>query len=310
MTITWNQIKQFLELNQIPFEQIHSLPQETFEVASLFSPIDNGFYFYNAEAPFFADVKNSIILVNSKKAITTSNCFILIETQDVQLVYYELLNYYFEQRSTGKISSLVEIDKEAKIDENVQIDAFSIIGKSKIGKNCIIGSHCKIYDNVEIGDNTIIETGSIIGTKGVAWIWKDKNNKITQPQLGGVTIGENCFLGANTIIVRGSLNEHTTLFRNVMLAPSCRLGHGTIIKENVHFANNVITGGNVSIGKNSFVGSGAIFRPKVHIHENTIVAAGAVVVKNTSEPKKTLTGCPAKETEAKENPSGMPKPLK
>lgn len=309
MQISWNQIEVFLKEEHISFRQINSLSESSFRIASLFSPIDQGFYFYNGVKSFPEGIKDSVVLINSEQAINSFNTFIVVENQDVQLIYYKLLSSYFKQRSTGIINSLTEIDSKAQIGQNVQIDSFCSIGNAKIGNNCIIGSNCKIHDHVEIGDNTIIEAGSIIGTQGVAWIWADQNTKIAQPQLGGVSIGKNCFLGANTIVVRGSLNEKSTIEDNVMLSPGCRLGHGTIIKKNAHLANNVITAGNVHIGEGAFIGSGAIFRPKVRIHNNTIIAAGAVVVKNTTAPFKTLIGCPAKETETKETPSGMPKPL-
>lgn len=309
MYISWNQIKNFLDEEQINFKQIGTPHHDTFLIASLFSFVNQGFYFYNGTAVFNEAVKNSVVLVNSEFVITATNCYILIENKDVQLVYYKILTAYFKRISTGIINNFTQIHPNAELGLNIQIDAFSIVGNSKIGNNCIIGSNCTIHDDVEIGDNTIIESGSVIGTQGVAWIWGENETKIIQPQLGGVSIGTNCFLGSQTIIVRGSLNEKTTIENNVMLAPGCRLGHGTIIKKNAHLANNVITGGNVNIGENTFIGSGAIFRPKVKIHKNTIVAAGAIVVKNTNQEGKTLIGCPAQETESKEAPSGMPKPI-
>ncbi len=309
MNISWNQIKDFLNAEQICFTQINLPVRESFLIASLFSPVNEGFYFYTGITPFNKSIKNSVVLVNSDKVITDLNCYIVIENQDVQLIYYKILTTYFKRLSNGKISQLSEINPNAELGENVQIDSFCSIGKAIIGTNCIIGSNCVIHDNVQIDNNTIIESGSVIGTQGVAWIWGEDEVKIIQPQLGGVTIGSNCFLGSQTIIVRGSLNEKTTIENNVMLAPGCRLGHGTTIKRNAHLANSVVTGGNVTIGENAFIGSGAIFRPKVQIHENTIVAAGAVVVNNTTEPNKTLIGCPAQETQTKVAPSGMPKPL-
>src|SRR5690554_7138479 len=228
MQISWNQIEVFLKEEHISFRQINSLSESSFRIASLFSPIDQGFYFYNGVKSFPEGIKDSVVLINSEQAINPFNTFIVVENQDVQLIYYKLLSAYFKQRSTGIINSLTEIDSKAQIGQNVQIDSFCSIGNAKIGNNCIIGSNCKIHDHVEIGDNTIIEAGSIIGTQGVAWIWADQNTKIAQPQLGGVSIGKNCFLGANTIIVRGSLNEKTLIEDNVMMSPGCRLGHGTI----------------------------------------------------------------------------------
>src|SRR5690606_2863598 len=165
--------------------------------------------------------------------------------------------------------------------------------------------------NVVIGAHTIIGSMSVIGSQGVAWVWnQDQSARIVQPQLGGVQIGNNCFVGANTIVVRGSLNEATRIGENTLMAPGGRIGHGTQIGNFVHFANNVITGGNTHIGDFCFVGSGAVFRPKVKIHPKTIVGAGSVVVKNSSGEGWTITGVPGKEIPTKAHPEGMPSPKK
>lgn len=284
---------------------------ETYTIASLFSPIKKGVYFFKGEK-LPPEIKQSLILINDlpKQAADSSNVFIVMK-EDVQLVYYKFLRYIFPQSSNGIIAPTAIIHPNAKIGENVEIGHYSIIEECEIADNVKIGNHCKIHSGTKIGKNTTIEDFSDIGTRGIAWIWDEKNNeKIVQPQLGGVEIGENCIFASNTIIVRGSLNENTKIGNNTFFAPGCRIGHGTQIGTFVHFANNIITGGNVRIGDNSFVGSSAVFRAKVKIDKNTIVGAGAVVIKNTSASNLTLMGIPAKEYQTKERPSAMPKPKK
>ena len=283
---------------------------KTYTIASLFSPIKKGVYFFKGEK-LPQEIKQSLILVNNlPKHTDSSNVFIIME-EDVQLVYYKFLTNMFPHTSNGVIAPTAIIHPNAKIGNNVEIGHYSIIEECEIGNNVKIGSHCKIHSNTKIGKNTTIEDFSDIGTRGIAWIWDEKNNKkIVQPQLGGVEIGENCIFASNTIIVRGSLNENTKIGNNTFFAPGCRIGHGTQVGDYVHFANNIITGGNVKIGNNSFIGSSAVFRAKVQIDKNTIVGAGAVVIKNTSGPNFTLMGVPAKEYQTKEQPSAMPKPKK
>ena len=286
---------------------------ETYVVASLFEPIDHGFYFITSQE-YPLQSKNSLALVpHGYSKSNESNSYLLLteEERDVQQIYYLVLSSLFARKSDGIISEWTEISPFAKIGNNVQIDSFSSIGEATIGDNVIIGRNVEILDNSIIGDNTIIESGSIIGAQGVAWVWnQDQTSKIRQPQLGGVEIGNDCFLGAQTIVVRGSLSEKTTIGDHTMMAPGCRLGHGTKIGNHVHLANNVTTGGNTLIGDFSFIGSGAIFRPKCQIHNKTIVGSGAVVTKNTTEEGKTLIGSPAREHISKPNPTGMPKPKK
>jgi len=304
--IHFNSIQKFFLDSKIQFKVI-GLSKNSYTVASIFEPVENGFYFFMGEE-LPEKMNNSLILVNKlPNSSKNNNCYLIIQ-QNIQLIYYKLLSNLFTKYSTGIIKGSVIIHPNAIIGKNVQIDDFSIIGKCIIKENAIIGSHSKVHDNTFIGENTSIGDHSDIGTRGLAWVWDENGSKIIQPQLGGVNIGSNCILASSTIIVRGSLNESTKIGNNTLFAPGCRIGHGTIIGNYVHFANNVITGGNTKIGDYSFVGSSAVFRPKVIIDKNTIIGTGAVVVKNTNSEKLTLMGNPAKEFKTKSNPSGMPKP--
>lgn len=310
MKIKLQEIISFLDKTNISYS-IGNRTEEEYTVASIFNLVDNGFYFSTSKTVDFQNIKNSLIMVEHAQAIdsASTNCYLLVENS--QLVYYKALNYYFMSNKKQGYSNQSVIDIESQIGESVTVGNFTTIGKAIIGDHCEIGANCVIHDHVVIGNRTVIEDGSVIGAQGVAWIWDEVAEiKIRQPQLGGVTIGEDCFLGAQTVIVRGSLNEHTLVDDHSMLAPGCRIGHGTQISKAVHLANSVITGGNVHIGAHSFIGSGVVFRPKVSLHENTIVGAGTLVIKNTSTSGMTLMGSPAKEYETKEFPQGMPKPLK
>lgn len=310
-TVLASDILSFLKDSGVSYS-LTSKPVREYQIASIFNPISNGFYFF-AGAQIPKTIQDSLFLVeqsNSELIFENGNVGILINTNP-QLVFYQFLEYRFPEISNGKISKTAIIHPNAKIGKNVQIDHFCVIENAEIKDSSIIKSHCFISDNCTIGFNVILEPMCIIGAQGVAWIWNDdQSEKIIQPQLGGVQIEDNCFLGANTIVVRGSINENTIIGKSSLLAPGCRIGHGTKIGEFVHFANNVVTGGNTQIGPFSFVGSSAVFRPKVVVHEKTIVGAGSVVVKNTSKPGMTLMGVPAIESETKQSPSGMPKPKK
>ena len=310
MNISKTEILTILEKFEIDFSIKTKIRNDKFRVSSIFKPINNGFYFFNGTRLPITTINSLFIVHNSFDNFNGSNDFIVLKNRDPQTVYYKILDFLFQRKSNGNISINSNISNQSKIGKNVQIDAFCVIEAGvTIGNDVIIGSGSKIHKNTFIGNDTIIESSSIIGTQGVAWVWdEEQKTKLVQPQLGGVEIGDNCFLGANTIIVRGSLNENTYIGHNSLFAPGCRIGHGSIIGNFAHLANSVCTGGNINIGNNCFLGSGSILRPKVKLHQNTIVGAGALVVKNTTKENLTLMGVPAKESLSKINPSGMPKP--
>ncbi len=303
MKITYLEIINFFDLKGIKYK-LKGKPVSDYIIASLFSPIENGFYFIEGTNST-SNLNNSLILTNSKSNLLNNNVLIEVE-ESPQILYYQLLVFYYKEVSSGEICTTAKIHKDAEIGKNVQIDSFVVLGKCKIGNNSIIKSHCVINDNIIIENNVTIEPHCTIGARGMAWVWDEAEGRILQPQLGGVIIKCSSLIGSNSVIVRGSLNENTIIGRNAIMAPGARIGHGCKIGDYTHFANNVVTGGNVVINKFCFIGSSVTIRPKVEIHSNTIVGAGALVIKNTKKEGLTLKGVPAKEFKSKKDSSGVP----
>jgi UDP-3-O-[3-hydroxymyristoyl] glucosamine N-acyltransferase len=310
MKISFQEIIKFLALKKISYKLIGNL-KENYKICSIFYPEPNGFYFLEEDS-LSLQIKNSIILTTLEIKTDQSNSLIIIE-ESPQNIYYKLLDYYYREKPTGIISETAKIHKKAILGKNVQIDTFVVLGKCKIDDNSIIKSHTVINDNVFIGKNTIIEPGCIIGATGMAWIWDEVGERIRQPQLGGVLIEDNCTVGAQSVLVRGSFNENTNIGESTVIAPGARIGHGTQIGKKVHLANNVILAGNTNIGERSFLGSGCIISSNIKLPKNTIVGAGALVNKNFKEEDLTLIGVPAKVLLTKnheQKSKGVPTPFK
>ena len=106
---------------------------------------------------------------------------------------------------------------------------------TKIGKGCYIYSSLRNFDNVytdmiEIGDNVTITKGVILLCHDMAkdYIHKKKhNNEI----IGKIKIGNNCFIGTNSIILP-----------NVEIGDNVIIGAGSIITKNIQ--DNVVVAGN------------------------------------------------------------------
>lgn len=283
--------------------------QSTYRPASLFNPIPGGLYFLVEGVDSF-QAENSLVITNTTQVDCPSNNAFIIVERDPQVVFYKMLDKLFGRKSTGEICDTSRIKEDTNLGNNVQINSFCVVKSNcSIGRGTIIGSNTVIHENTTIGGDVIIGENSSIGASGMAWTWSDNGEeKVVQPQLGGVVIEDKCRLGAQSVVVRGSLSERTVVGERTLIAPGVRLGHGTQIGAYTHLANDVVTGGNTKIGEYCFVGSSVTFRPKVRIADKTIVGAGAVVVKNTTTEGLTLMGVPAEEFETKENPSGMPNP--
>lgn len=286
--------------------------QNTYRIASIFEPVDNGFYFIATESTGPLPVHSGLLVMGEiffDKKMLRGGTGAILTLKDPQYVYYSVLDALFRRKSTGEISHLSQVSPAAKLEVEVEIGPFCDIKDNvTIEKGAIIGSHCVIESGTNIGANTRIDSGCHIGADGVAWVWNEEGtDRVVESQLGGVRIAENCFLGSGSIVVKGSLNEETVVGENTLLAPGCRVGHGSSIGNYVHLANGVLLGGNVLVADFCFVGSGAIFRPRVKVSRDTVVAAGSVVIKDTTREGVVLVGVPAIERERKVSMQGIPR---
>lgn len=285
-----------------------SLAEISFKPASLRNIISNGIY-YVVSGEFNIGFDKSVILANS--SFETDNSAIIV-VDNPQLVHYKLC-HMFVNKPPLTLHETAIIHKDAQLSKNITIGPYSVIGNCVIEDGCVLGSHVEIKDNVVIKKNTQIDSSSVIGAEGMAWIWDEKGNRVMQPQLGGVIIEENCKLGTDITVVRGSLSENTVIGAGTVIAHGTKIGHGSQIMENVHMANNVSIAGNAIIGSRSFLGSGCVVSSNISIPEKTIIGAGAVVTKNFKEQYLTLGGVPAsilRRENYNTKPKGAPKPFK
>ncbi len=255
---------------------------------------NNGIYFCVGDIIPNGDVTGSLFICNQLRPdlVEKGNATIVVE--DAQSCYYKLLNKFFPRNIRPGIHPTAIIDPDAVIENEVEIGPYCVIGKANIKNGVCLQSNITINDKVSIGKYVTIEPYTVIGATGVAWAYDRKSgDRIMQPQLGGVVIGDYSFIGSNITVARGSINESTEIGLDCMIAHGSKIGHGCRIGDHTHFANNVSIAGNVDIGAYSFLGSGAVVRPNISLGEGTILAAGAVVVKSVLESGRLLMGVPA-----------------
>lgn len=138
--------------------------------------------------------------------------------------YLVMFWYKFIYRSRLKLSGLPSVRKDLSV----------MIGKAgevRIGKGCFFNNHCSINceEAVSIGDNCLFGEGVKIYDSDHRFrnpnlLIKDQGNKCAS-----VTIGNNCWLGSNVIVLKG-----TTIGSNSVVGGGCVVsGHfpaGSIVK--------------------------------------------------------------------------------
>ncbi|MCC6542207.1 MAG: hypothetical protein IT225_08300 [Flavobacteriales bacterium] len=309
------------ELNRLTLEQALSAldrlgvdheyigpPQEIHRVCSLLNREPNGLYYYSGkDTAVIGTLMDSVVICDRSMAAPTGSCSCIAVTEDPQVVFYRLCGALFDTRPAPGVHPTAIIHPDADIGNGVHIGPYSVIGRSTIGSGSIIHAHVVVMDGCTIGQRVIIEPNCCIGATGAVWIWGNEKERLTLPQLGGVFIGDDVFLSADVSVVRGLLNEDTTIGRGSVIAPGSKIGHSVVIEEDVHLANNVSIAGSARIGARCFLGSGCSIRSHAKLAPDTIVGLGAAVVRDVTRSGVTVAGVPAVELEDKAQRKGVPR---
>ncbi|MCV2449307.1 UDP-3-O-(3-hydroxymyristoyl)glucosamine N-acyltransferase [Paracoccus sp. DMF] len=220
------------------------------------------------------------------------------------------------------------IDPSAEIAEGAAIGPFVVIGaRVRIGAGARIAAHVsigpdtvigvdallhpgvRIAHGVSIGDRVILNPGVSIGGDGFSFVTPEKSGveeirhtlgeraEIRQQHwtrihsLGGVEIGDDVEVGANSTIDRGTIRA-TRIGRGTKIDNLVQIGHNCVVGEDsllcglvgvagsARIGNRVVLGGQVGVSDNIFVG-------------DDVIAGGATKIFTNAPAGRVLLGSPA-----------------
>lgn len=181
------------------------------------------------------------------------------------------------------IGPQVVIEAGAVIEDGAVIDAGSYIGKNvHIGKNTHLYPRVTFYADCSVGDNGIVHSGVVIGADGFGFA-NEAGQWIKIPQVGGVVIGNDVEIGANTTIDRGALantiiEDGVKLDNQIQIAHNCHIGAHTAIAACAGIA------GSTTIGKYCMIGGAAMIHGHITIVDRVHVSAGTLALRSITEP--------------------------
>jgi len=142
------------------------------------------------------------------------------------------------------------------------------------------GTH--VYDCVNWGDDCHFKPGAVIGGSGFGFENDEDGVPIRRPHVGGVVIGNNVEVGANSVIDRGTIDD-TIIKDNVKIDNLVHISHNCKIGENTKIVAGSVICGSVTIGKNCWIGANVTVMNQITIGNNVTIGIGAVVVKDVSD---------------------------
>jgi UDP-3-O-[3-hydroxymyristoyl] glucosamine N-acyltransferase len=195
------------------------------------------------------------------------------------------------------IGPFAVIEERAEIGAGCEIGAFAFVGRGcRLGAGVRLYPRVTLYAGSRLGNRVVVHAGAVIGSDGFGYVFGEgKHWKF--PQVGGVEIGDDVEIGANTTIDRGSLGV-------------TRIGAGTKIDNLVQVAHNVEVGehtviaAQTGISGSSTIGRNAVIAGQVGIADHCTIEDGAVIGAQAGVPTgktirrgETVWGTPARPME-------------
>jgi UDP-3-O-[3-hydroxymyristoyl] glucosamine N-acyltransferase len=177
----------------------------------------------------------------------------------------------------------VTIDAGARIAAGVVIDAGSFVGRNAVvGEGTHFHANVSFHAGCRIGRTGIVHSGAVIGADGFGFA-KENGAWVKIPQTGGVNIGDDVEIGANTSIDRGALSD-TVIEDGVKLDNQIQIGHNCHIGAHTAMAGCVGVAGSAKIGKYCTFGGAAMVLGHLTIVDNVHVSSGSMVSRSILEP--------------------------
>ncbi|HYL97622.1 MAG TPA: UDP-3-O-(3-hydroxymyristoyl)glucosamine N-acyltransferase [Blastocatellia bacterium] len=184
------------------------------------------------------------------------------------------------------------VGNEVVIHQRVTVGRDSIIGngatlypgvsigdRCRIGDESVINSNVSIYDDVEVGKRVIIHSGTVIGADGFGFVADEQGRQVKVLHLGGVKIGDDCEIGANCAVDRGTFGP-TILGEGVKLDNLIQVGHNCEVGDHTVIAALTGLSGGTRIGKHCVIAGQVGTNQHVVIGDRSIVTGQAGVTKD------------------------------
>ncbi|MEO6687954.1 MAG: UDP-3-O-(3-hydroxymyristoyl)glucosamine N-acyltransferase [Dokdonella sp.] len=203
---------------------------------------------------------------------------------------------------TARIAASASIGPLCVIEDGASIGDGAILGpQCVVGRDCSVGAQSRLVarvtlvQDVHLGQRVLIHPGAVLGADGFGLAFErnapDHGRWIKVPQLGGVRVGDDCEIGANTTIDRGALGD-TVLEEDVRLDNQIQIAHNVTIGAHSAMAGCAAVAGSTTIGRYCLIGGGAGILGHLSIADRVTVHAMSLVTHSIREAGEYTSGTP------------------
>lgn len=181
------------------------------------------------------------------------------------------------------IGPYVVIEEDVVVGDRSAVGAFSYLGPGcRMGKDCYLLPRVTLVQDVETGDRCVIHSGAVIGAEGFGFLW-DGERRVKVPQVGGVRLGHDVEIGANTTVDRATMGE-TSIEDGVKIDNLVQIGHNCVIGPHSVLAGQVGISGSTKIGARVVMGGQAATADHAVVGDDVVMAGRTGVLKTLEGP--------------------------
>jgi UDP-3-O-[3-hydroxymyristoyl] glucosamine N-acyltransferase len=210
------------------------------------------------------------------------------------------------------IHSSAVVAADARVDASAHVGALAVIGaRTQVGAGAVIGPHCvlgsdvvvgeqvrlvarvTLCDGVTVGARCIVHPGAVIGSDGFGFA-PERDAWLKVPQVGGVRIGADVEIGANTTIDRGAIGD-TVIADGVKLDNQIQIGHNVRLGAHTAIAGCTGISGSTLIGERCQIGGACAIGGHLLISDDVIITGFSMISHSIPKPGVYSSGIPFEE---------------
>ena len=178
------------------------------------------------------------------------------------------------------------VEDGARIGRGSRLGPGCVIGAdSSLGKDCLLHARVTLYHGVTVGDRAILHSGCVLGADGFGFAPdpREQGGWAKIAQLGGLVIGDDVEIGANTTVDRGAL-ESTVLGNGVKLDNQIMIGHNSQVGDHTAMAACVGVAGSTIIGKRCTLAGAAMTAGHLTLGDDVHISGATAVTSSILKP--------------------------
>lgn len=206
----------------------------------------------------------------------------VVEVKDPSSALATVLGALFGRRAARPgVHPTAIVDPGARVDAGSEVGPYAVVGEGStvaagaileahvvVGRGCSVAEgawlhpHVVLYDGVSVGPRAEVHSGAVLGADGFGYAAGPAGLRKV-PQVGGVEVGADAEIGANTCVDRATL-ETTRIGSGTKVDDLVMIGHNCDVGSHVVLCGQVGLAGSTTVGDQTVlagqVGSGGHLR--------------------------------------------------